>query len=75
MSTEPTYLERLESYLTDEFHVGLKSSRKKQPLTKKKSAAKKKTAAKRAARKPARTYVTVTNRNYGKALQGVVLQE
>jgi hypothetical protein len=47
-----------------------KSSRKKRPPTKNKSAAKKQTAAKRAARKPARTYVTVTNRNYGKALQG-----
>jgi Domain of unknown function (DUF4263) len=43
---------------------------KKRPTSAKKSAAKKGLAAKKSPRKPAKTYVTVTNRNYGKALRG-----
>lgn len=52
------------------------SAGKRRPPSKKKSAEKKsaatknKSAAKKAARKPARTYVVVKNRSYGKALQG-----
>jgi hypothetical protein len=43
---------------------------KKKPVLKK-SAAKKRTAAKKVLRKASKTYVTVTNRNYGKALRGM----
>lgn len=43
---------------------------KKRQAWAKKSTAKKRMAAKKATRKPVKTYVTVTNRNYGKALRG-----